>query len=136
MLLCDANCVSISVSLLGSGTLILALILFQVFINTGAQILLKKGVSQVSFEQPVFNLILSIATNLNIFMGVFIFVVSLLIWLYLLSKCELSYLYPFGSLSYVLAAIGGWYFFGENITILRLLGIAVIFIGVCCVAKS
>lgn len=136
ILLCFENYVSIQTSLFGSRTLILALILFQVFINTGAQILLKKGVSQVSFEQPVFSLMLSIATNLNIFMGVFIFVVSLLIWLYLLSKCELSYLYPFGSLSYVLAAIGGWYLFGENVTPLRLLGIAIIFIGVCCVAKS
>lgn len=116
--------------------LILCIILFQVFINTGAQIFLKKGVNQVSFDQPFWDLIWAIATNLNIFLGVFIFVISLLIWLYLLSKCELSYLYPFGSISYILAAIGGWYFFGESVTILRLLGIIIIFIGVCCVAKS
>ena len=116
--------------------LILCIILFQVCINTVAQVLLKKGVSQISFDQPLWSLVLDITANLNIFLGVFIFVISLLIWLYLLSKCELSYLYPFGSISYVLAAIAGWYFFGESVTILRLLGIIIIFIGVCCIAKS
>lgn len=116
--------------------MILAIIIFQVFINTGAQILLKKGVNQISFDQPIVQLFISIATNLYIFSGVSLFVFSLLIWLYLLSKCELSYLYPFGSLSYILAAIAGWYFFAENITILRAVGILIIFLGVCCVAKS
>ena len=119
---------------------LLSLILFQVFINTGAQILLKKGVNEIVIGQssgrPIWEILWSFISNLNIFCGVFIFVISLLIWLYLLSKCELSYLYPFGSLSYVLAAIAGWYFFSENVTILRILGIAIIFLGVCCVAKS
>ncbi len=115
---------------------ILLIILFQVVINTGAQILLKKGVNQISFEQDILNLCWSIVTNFNIFCGVSIFAFSMAIWLYLLSKCELSFLYPFGSLSYVLAAFGGWYFFGENITLLRLIGVAIIFIGVCCIAKS
>lgn len=116
--------------------IMLAIILLQVCINTGAQILLKHGVNQVSFDQPVFRLLFLLATNLYIFSGVSLFVISLLIWLYLLSKCELSYLYPFGSLSYILAAAAGWFFFAENVTAMRLFGIFIIFIGVCCVAKS
>lgn len=116
--------------------LIFAIILFQICINTGAQILLKKGVNQISFEQPLINLSVAVITNWYIFAGVSLFIFSLLMWLYLLSKCELSYLYPFGSLSYVLAAIAGWYFFSENLSSLRICGILIIFIGVCCVAKS
>lgn len=112
------------------------IIFFQVCLNTFAQVLLKSGVNKISFEQHIFDLSLSIATNISILSGVSLFVVSLLIWLYLLSRCELSYLYPFGSISYILAALAGWCFFGEHVSALRLVGIIVIFLGVCCVAKS
>jgi drug/metabolite transporter (DMT)-like permease len=107
-----------------------------VVINTFAQLLLKKGVGQVNFAQPLWELFLSIAFNLYIFGGVFIFVLSLLLWLYLLSQFELSFLYPFGSLSYVLAALGGWFFFAENVTLCRGGGILLILMGVFLVAKS
>ncbi|MDR2646338.1 MAG: EamA family transporter [Holosporaceae bacterium] len=112
------------------------LISFQVVINTLAQLLLKKGVELVHFEQSVWKLISALVSNGYIFGGVFIFVFSLLLWLYLLSQFELSFLYPFGSLSYVLAALGGWFFFAEDITLYRIGGIFLILIGVILVAKS
>lgn len=112
------------------------LIIFQVFINTGAQLLLKKGVGLINFEQPILNLLWSFMTNFYIFGGVTIFVLSLLLWLYLLSQFELSFLYPFGSLAYALAAVGGWVCFGENISPTRILGIFLILVGVGFVAKS
>jgi drug/metabolite transporter (DMT)-like permease len=112
------------------------LISLQVVINTLAQLLLKKGVGFVNFNQSIWGLVMSILTNIYIFAGVFIFVISLFLWLYLLSKFDLSFLYPFGSLSYVLAALGGWFFFAENITLYRSGGILLILIGVILVAKS
>ena len=115
---------------------IFLIIIFQVCLNTFAQVLLKTGVNKISFSQPILNLSIALSTNIHILSGVSLFVLSLLIWLYLLSKCELSYLYPFGSISYILAALAGWCFFGENVSILRLVGIIIIFLGVCCVAKS
>jgi drug/metabolite transporter (DMT)-like permease len=112
------------------------LVLFQVVMNTLAQLLLKKGVGLVNFSQPIWGLCLSIAANVYIFSGVFIFILSLFLWLYLLSQFDLSFLYPFGSLSYVLAALGGWFFFAENITLYRGGGIFLILMGVVLVAKS
>jgi drug/metabolite transporter (DMT)-like permease len=112
------------------------LILFQVSINTLAQLLLKKGVSMISFQQPLWNLFLAIISNIYIFIGVLIFMLSLLLWLYLLSQFDLSFLYPFGSLSYILAALGGWFFFSESITLYRGSGIFLILIGVMLIAKS
>ena len=113
-----------------------ALIIFQVFINVIAQLLLKKGVASIDFSASPLVLIFSLITNIHIFGGVFIFVVSLLLWLYLLAQFDLSFLYPFGSLSYVLAAIGGYFFFAENINLYRGAGIFLILLGVLCVAKS
>ncbi|MDR0678628.1 MAG: EamA family transporter [Holosporaceae bacterium] len=112
------------------------LIFFQVIINTTAQLLLKKGVELINFDRPVGAVLMSIIGNVFIFSGVFIFVISLLLWLYLLSQFDLSFLYPFGSLSYVLAALGGWFFFAENITLYRSGGIFLILIGVILIAKS
>lgn len=112
------------------------LIIFQVFINVIAQLLLKKGVASLDFSSSPLVLIMSLITNIYIFGGVFIFVISLLLWLYLLAQFDLSFLYPFGSLSYVLAAIGGYFFFAENITCYRGIGILFILLGVIFVAKS
>ncbi|MDR1235666.1 MAG: hypothetical protein LBJ96_01525 [Holosporaceae bacterium] len=112
------------------------LICVQVVINTLAQLLLKKGVSMLDFGQPLRILFVAIISNLYIFGGVFIFVLSLLLWLYLLSQFDLSFLYPFGSLSYILAALGGWFFFAETISLYRGGGILLILIGVILIAKS
>lgn len=112
------------------------LILFQVFINTAAQLFLKNGAKAIDFSQSVCAIFLSMLCNVNIWMGGAIFVVSFLLWIYLLNQFELSFLYPFGSLSFVLAAVGGWFFFGENINLCRIFGIFLVFIGVIFVAKS
>jgi len=90
----------------------------------------------VNFQQPLWELCLAIISNFYIVGGVFVFILSLLLWLYLLSQFELSFLYPFGSLSYVLAAVGGWFFFAENITLPRAGGIFLILMGVMLIAKS
>lgn len=112
------------------------LILFQVVINTAAQLLLKNGAKSLDFSQGPLSIFTSMLGNLYIWSGGLIFVISFLLWIYLLNQFELSFLYPFGSLAFVLAAFGGWIFFGENITLYRLFGIFSIFIGVLFVAKS
>lgn len=112
------------------------LIFFQVIINTGAQLLLKNGAKSLDFSQSIPTIFLSMISNLYIWGGGIIFVISFLLWLYLLNQFELSFLYPFGSLAFVLAAVGGWFLFSENLSFCRIFGIFAIFIGVLFVAKS
>ncbi len=112
------------------------LIIFQVCINTAAQLFLKNGAKTIDFSQSLLGIFLAMLGNINIWMGGAIFVISFLLWIYLLNQFELSFLYPFGSLSFVLAAVGGWFFFGENVNFYRMLGICLVFIGVIFVAKS
>jgi drug/metabolite transporter (DMT)-like permease len=57
-------------------------------------------------------------------------------WLAALSYLEVSYLYPFASLSYVGIIIGSYVLFKEDINRLRLLGIAVIILGVFITSQS
>lgn len=112
------------------------LIVLQVFINTTAQLILKKGVNYLDFKQPVLSLMFAMITNIYVGAGLFIFAASFILWLYLLSQFELSFLYPFGSLSFVLAALGGYFFFGEMVSVTRWIGIFLILLGVSFIAKS
>lgn len=112
------------------------LIIFQVFINTAAQLFLKNGAKMIDFSQSLPGIFIAMITNINIWAGGIIFVISFLLWIYLLNQFDLSFLYPFGSLSFILAAIGGWFFFGENVTFYRAFGILLIFIGVIFVARN
>ena len=61
---------------------------------------------------------------------------TMILWLNVLTKAELSYAYSMGSLTYVLVTISGWLIFKEQITSLRLAGIVLICLGVFLVSKS
>jgi drug/metabolite transporter (DMT)-like permease len=115
-------------------------ILFTVFTNAAAQILLKQGMMQLgslSFAgvNPMLK-ILQIVFSPFVFLGLLTFVVSMASHLFVLSKVELSYAYPFLSLAYVVVAFAAWMLFGEALTPARVGGIALICLGTIFIAKS
>ncbi|MDR1475683.1 MAG: EamA family transporter [Holosporales bacterium] len=117
----------------------ICLLIFQLTLNAGTQIVLKNGINSLCFglaEQSWFEVLFKTATNWYILAGIACYALSFGIWLYLLSKLEVSYLYPMGSISYVLVAVAGRYLLQENLSPARIVGIFVIVIGVCLVAKS
>jgi drug/metabolite transporter (DMT)-like permease len=61
---------------------------------------------------------------------------GVIFWLLALSNYELSYVYPFASLSYIGIIIGSYFIFKERISALRVLGIAVIISGVLITSQS
>ncbi|MCD6055223.1 MAG: arnE [Gammaproteobacteria bacterium] len=120
--------------------LVFSLILITVMLNTAAQLLLKAGMNQLgafSFTAPVLlNSALRVMVNPFIITGLFLYVLSVAFWLLVLSRTEVSYAYPMGSLAYILSAVLAYYWFGENLTPARLIGIAVIIIGVYLVSRT
>ncbi len=53
-----------------------------------------------------------------------------------LSRVDLSFAYPFASLSYVVMLAASWQLFNEDISLLRLMGTAVIVFGVLLISRS
>jgi len=53
-----------------------------------------------------------------------------------LSRVDLSFAYPFLSISYVLVMIAGYFWFGESVNLTRVLGVALICGGTFFVARS
>jgi multidrug transporter EmrE-like cation transporter len=116
-----------------------ALIIGSVALNAMAQVLLRKAMLSVGAMQPGTSTVhyaLSVATEPWLIAGMLCYAVSILIWLLVLSKTEVSVAYPFLSVGYVIAAALGFFFLGENVTPARVLGIALICSGLVFVARS
>jgi multidrug transporter EmrE-like cation transporter len=120
--------------------MIFLLILLGVLLNAGAQLLLKAGMIQIGqFEFSLSNILpigFKVAGNPPIMMGLCLYVVSVGIWLLVLSRVQVSFAYPMLSIGYVVNALAAYYLFGEPLTSLRILGIFIIIAGVYLVAQS
>ena len=118
----------------------LPLILLSVLLNTAAQLLLKGGMNRIgelTFSWTnLFPIGLQIASNPLIILGMAFYVLSVFVWLAVLSKVEVSVAYPIVSLGYITTAIAAYYLFGEQLTLLRMLGIGVIMLGVYLVTRT
>lgn len=116
----------------------IVLILVSVFFNSLAQILIRKGMLNIG-EVNMDNLLQHIgamAGSLWLWGAMVSFVVSIVLWMQVLSKVEVSFAYPFNGVGYVLTTLTCHYLFGESLSAMRMLGIAVICLGVWLVAKS
>ena len=104
-----------------------------------AQTLWKIGLARVGtidVSQGWLPQIAKLVKNWRIVAGLGIFGLTTLMWFDLLSRMELSLLYPMMSLVYVIAFFVGWWFLGENPSWTRFAGIMVIGVGIFIVAKS
>ena len=115
-------------------TLLAASILLAVV----GQLLMKKGML-VFGAFPVRQLlykIIPIFLNPYVFLGLAFFGLSAILWLVVLSRLELSLVYPMVSVAYILVALFSWFLFKENVTLVRWLGILVIVLGVFLISRS
>jgi drug/metabolite transporter (DMT)-like permease len=65
-----------------------------------------------------------------------IYGLSMVLWIWVLSKVDLSVAYPFVGVSFILTMAFGYFLLGENVTSTRLLGTVLIAVGCALVANS
>ncbi len=118
----------------------LPLILLGVMLNAAAQLFLKEGMRRIGhFDFVWANIVpigLQVAGNLFILGGLFCYVVSVVVWLLVLSRVEVSFAYPLLSVGYIVNAVAGYYLFQENLSLTRITGIVIICAGVFFVTRS
>ena len=93
------------------------------------QMFLKKGVTLTNFNSNIVSIISTILTP-TLMLGFFFYGVSAILWLFVLKSFPLSVAYPSLSLTYVFVVFLSSVFFGENITITKIIGVVLIFSGV------
>jgi multidrug transporter EmrE-like cation transporter len=77
----------------------------------------------------------NVALQPHIIAGLGCYVLSVAIWIAAISRVDVSIAYPMNSIGYVVNAFAAWWLFGEALTPMRLLGIAIILIGVFVLAS-
>lgn len=116
------------------------LILSGVLLNAIAQLALKASVRDIGEiklnMQGAWPVTQQLATEPALWLGLFCYGISVIIWILALSRVDVSIAYPMLSIGYIVNALLAWYLFGETLTPERLLGIGIIIFGVYILARS
>ncbi|MHB1529137.1 MAG: DMT family transporter [Acidiferrobacteraceae bacterium] len=116
------------------------LILAGVLLNAGAQLLLKEGMRRIGHFSFAWDNVapvgLKVISNAFVLGGLSFYVVSVVVWLLVLSRVSVSFAYPMLSIGYIVNAIGARFLFGETLSVWRITGILVIIAGVFLVAQN
>lgn len=117
-----------------------ALIIATVTASACAQLALKLGMSSpavtAALPQGGKELILAVASSPLVWTGLAIYGSSVAVWLWILSKVDLSLAYPFVGVSFVVVMLFGVFLLDETVSPLRMIGTLLIAAGCVLVAKS
>jgi len=115
-------------------------IFLSVLLGVVGQLLLKRGMTALGpitlRQSNIFSTIFTVFSQPIVILGASIYLIGSFFWLVSLSKVDLSYAYPFVSLSYVLILISSWLLLNEQISPLRVAGVVVICLGVFLISRS
>jgi drug/metabolite transporter (DMT)-like permease len=114
-------------------------VVLGVLLNAAAQLLIKAGTTALGTllsPDGILATVFRVSFQPFILAGLFCYVVSVGVWIYVLSQVPVSVAYPMLSIGYVVAAFAGYLFFGETLGWLKIVGIGIIIVGVYVVARS
>lgn len=106
-------------------------VLVAVLIGAVGQIALKKGMNRlktIGTREIVKNLF-NVFSNRFIIIGVLLYVLSSLLWLFSMTRLDISFMYPLVSLSYFITTIFAIIFLNEKVRAKRWAGLGLIIIG-------
>ena len=109
--------------------MIYVLALISIMLGSVGQFILKLGSAGVKTGNGIWLTILSFI-NIKISAAVACFVVSMVLWVFVLRKMELSLAYPMVSLGYIFVMLLSYYFLHEQLSLTKLAGTGLIVAGV------
>ena len=118
---------------------LIALILISVSCSALAQISLKHGMSVPSVQAVLgggrtITITLAVASSPMVWLGLFLYGFSALVWLFVLARIDVSVAYAFVALGFLLTMALGSLLLGEPLTVSKLSGTLLIMLGVWLVA--
>jgi drug/metabolite transporter (DMT)-like permease len=126
----------------GIPTMLIAMILLSVALAAVAQLALKTGMNEVTdtLSPESFSLngpsLKALVAQPFVWGGLFLFGISAMVWLVVLSRASLSFAYPFASLTYVLILIFDQFALKDEVPPLRWGGVAFIGIGIFLISRT
>lgn len=121
---------------MGGKTLPLLLALVCVCLSAGAQLAMKVGMSPAGGSGGVGSTYLQALANPWVWLGLGLYGVSAVAWLWVLSRLDVGLAYPLVSLGFVITLVAGVFWLGEPWSWPRLVGAALIVLGVVLMASD
>jgi len=120
--------------------LLVILLIGLIFESTGI-VLLKKGISSIGEVKTVtayevVRIIKAGATNAQVLLGIFFEALFFACLLILMSKSDISFLWPLTALSFVFATLAAMAFLHEHVSPMRWAGVVFIMIGAALISYS
>jgi len=111
-------------------------VLICISLGVGGQLLLKIGVMHSGNVESLLADYIKMLSHPGVILGGICYLSSSFLWLLLLQRRHLSYIYPMVSLGYVLVVIASCFLFHEAVLPMRWVGVGIICIGVTLVSQS
>lgn len=116
---------------------VLLIILIGLLFASLGQVFWKIGMNAVgSINSFTVSDFLSIFSNLFIIFGLIMYGLGTIFWLIALSQKDLSYVYPFISLTYILVLFLSFFILKEQINTARIIGTFVIIFGLIIIVRG
>lgn len=117
------------------------LLLTTVVLNASASLLVKKGAGALVGGQKmsggVQGILSSMSPAVNVYtvVGIILLGLSFVTYVVVLSKVELSIAQPMLAISYILVGVSAHFIYGEDLSPMKLVGIAIIILGVFIISR-
>lgn len=119
---------------------VILLSFFTTLLITTGQVLWKIGLQKIGgfylYDRTLLENIFRIMTNGWIISGFIVYAIATGFFMWLLSKFDISLVIPITSVAFIYSLIAGYYIFGEQITLIRIIGVALIVLGVVMVVRN
>lgn len=116
--------------------LTLLMILASVMLSVAAQLSLKAGMGRLIFPETWISFeTAGLVLNRFVILGLFCYGMSMVFWLYVLTKVEVSRAYPFVGLGFVGTMLFAHFLLHEPITLQKLIGTMLVVSGVFLLAR-
>lgn len=121
--------------------MIIVLFALSILFGAGGALLMKvgagkMGVIQLDSIQAIIHFLAKIFTSPTVLGGMTLYFFSAAVWLYLLTKLDISVVQPILALTYIVTPILAIVFLNEGVPLMRWLGILIIIFGVFIVART
>ena len=119
---------------------IFSYIVLSVLLSAIAQITLKMGMGKykvvAEHAETIAHKMWLIATNYYVWAGLSLYVLGMVVWLAVLIHIDVSKAYPFVGLGFIFTMFLAYFILGEQISLIRVIGVVQIIIGVILVSRS
>jgi multidrug transporter EmrE-like cation transporter len=117
---------------------VFGIVFASVTLSALGQTAFKLGVSRTEISDAATFIVkaMSFVFSPFVLLGLTLYAVGTVLWLFALRQLDLSVAYPFVAMSFVMVALSSVVFLGETLDPMRIVGLSLIILGILVIART